>query len=217
VDAFNTTLPASPTYSPSPHSFLLSVLERHWDSGVPLWPFVASSLHAAFLAGETGEAHVVVITWDPSVHGWGAVVRWWDNKGGKVIVGPLPDTPDMLHQVRREALGGVLCFEAASRVVSLEGATVIMRNDASGALAAFPKGSFSTTFLQKCSMRLARAAAVPSASMLYLHAPGRVLIDEGVDDLSRDTALDIAGPVTNCSGPSSYGSRAPSARTGRSQ
>jgi len=51
----------------------------------------------------------------------GAVVRWWDNKEGKVIVGPLPDTPGMQHQVRREALGGVLCFEAASRVICLEG------------------------------------------------------------------------------------------------
>jgi hypothetical protein len=46
--------------------------------------------------GETGDA-VVVFTWDASVHGWGAVVRWWDNKEGKVIVRPLPDTPDMQH------------------------------------------------------------------------------------------------------------------------
>ncbi len=41
-----------------------------------------------------------------------------------VIVGPLPDSADMLHQVRREALGGVLCFEAACRAVDLEGANV---------------------------------------------------------------------------------------------
>jgi hypothetical protein len=32
---------------------------------------------------------------------------------------------------------------------------------------------------------------------LYLHAPGRVLVEEGVDDLSRTGALDIAGPVSS--------------------
>jgi hypothetical protein len=28
-----------------------------------------AGLHAAFLAGETGLAHIVVITWDASLHG----------------------------------------------------------------------------------------------------------------------------------------------------
>jgi hypothetical protein len=32
---------------------------------------------------------------------------------------------------------------------------------------------------------------------LYLHAPGRVLVEEGVDDLSQAGALDIAGPVSS--------------------
>jgi hypothetical protein len=53
---------------------------------------------------------VVTISWDSSVHGWGAVVRWWDNLDGKVIAGSLPDSEDMQHQVRRETLGGVLAF-----------------------------------------------------------------------------------------------------------
>jgi hypothetical protein len=46
-------------------------------------------------------------------------------------------------------------------------------------------------------MRLASAASVPAASMLYLQPPGRVLIDKGIDGLSHDTALDIAGLATS--------------------
>jgi hypothetical protein len=56
--------------------FIRGVLEDFATRGRPLWPFVPSTLHAAFLAGETGSVHIVVITWDSFVHGWGAVLRW---------------------------------------------------------------------------------------------------------------------------------------------
>jgi hypothetical protein len=148
------------------------------------------------LAGETGCAHVAVISWDASPLGWGAVVRWWDNRDGKVIVGSLPDLPDMAFQVRRETLDGVLALEAASRAVDLSEAVVIMRNDAIGALSALRKGSFSSTFLQQCAMRACRLERTIGCHTLHLHAPGQTLIDEGIDDLLRDTAADIAGPVS---------------------
>jgi len=176
--------------------YLRGVLEEHAFSGVPLWPFVPSTLYAAFLAGETGLARVVVITWDASQFGWGMVLRSWDNPAGKVVVGTLPDSPDMQHQVRREACGGCLAFEAAAQLVDLHGATVIFRNDAVGALTAFRKGSFRSTFLQQCAMRLCRHMRPLQCSPLFLHAPGRVLIEEGVDDASRSLAQEIAGPVS---------------------
>ncbi len=72
--------------------------------------------------------------------------------------------------------------------MDLEGA-VAMCNNASGALLAFRKGSFFTTFLQQSSMSLAQAAIIPLASMLYLHAPGQVLIDVGVEDLHGHSYL----------------------------
>ena len=176
--------------------YLRGVLDEHAFSGVPLWPFVPSSLYAAFLAGETGPAHIVAITWDASQFGWGMVLRWWDNLDGKVVVGTLPDTPDMQIQVRRETLGGYLAFEATERLLDLSGATIIFRNDAVGALSAFRKGSFHSTFLQQCSMRLCRRQRPLRCSPLYLHAPGRVLIDEGVDAASRSMAKEVAGPVS---------------------
>jgi hypothetical protein len=122
------------------------------------------------------------------------VLRWWDNRDGKVFVGTLPDSDDMRHQVRREALAGVLSLEAASLEINLRDATVILRNDAVGALSALRKGSFSSTFLQQCALRACRLEHRLGCNTLHLHAPGRVLIAEGVDDLSRDRALEVAGP-----------------------
>jgi hypothetical protein len=177
--------------------FIRGVLEDHAFPGRPLWPFVPSSLYAAFLAGETGDAHIVVITWDASLHGWGMVLRWWANREGKVIIGTLPDSDDMRHQVRREALAGVLAFDAAALELDLSDAVVILRNDAAGALAAFKKGSFTSTFLQQCAMRSCLAQRKARCQVLTLHAPGRVLVEEGVDDHSRDGALEVAGPVSS--------------------
>ena len=84
----------------------------------------------------------------------------------------------MQHQVRRETLGGVLAFEAASRELVLSDAWIIMRNDAVGALAALRKGCSSSSFLQQCSMRFARLQHAARCNTLYLHAPGTVLITD---------------------------------------
>ncbi len=125
------------------------------------------------------------------------MLRWWANVDGKVIIVTLPDSEDMRHQVRREALAGVLALEAAALEVDLSDAVVILRNDATGALSAFSKGSFSSTFLQQCAMRSCLLLRRVRYQTLLLHAPGRVLMDEGVDDHSRDGALEVAGPVSS--------------------
>jgi hypothetical protein len=177
--------------------FIRGVLEDYALRGRRLWPFVPSSIYAAFLAGETGSAHIASITWDASLHGWGAVFRWWDNREGLTLVGSLPDTLDMTFQVRRETMAGLLSLEAAARVVDLSNAVVILRNDAVGALAALRKGSFKSTFLQQCALRMSRLERRIGCESLHFHAPGRVLIDEGIDDLSRDTALEVTGPVSS--------------------
>jgi hypothetical protein len=127
------------------------------------------------------------------------VLHWWANPTGKVITCTLPDSDDMLHQLRREALGGVLAFEAAAREHDLadSDAWVVMRNDAVGALAALRKGCSSSTFLQQCSMRLAMLLHNARCHPLLLHAPGDKLILEGVDSLSRDVAAEVSGQVSS--------------------
>ena len=177
--------------------FIRGVLSDYATRGRPLWPLVPSTLYAAFLDDDTGSARVATITWDASLHGWGMVLRWWNNRAGKVVIGTLPDSEDMRHQVRRETLAGTLALEAAALEVDLSDAVVILRNDAVGALTALRKGSFASTFLQQCAMRACRLQRRIGCSTLFLHAPGRTLVEEGVDDLSRDGALDVAGPVSS--------------------
>ena len=45
------------------------------------------------------QAHIVSITFDASLPGWGALVRWWNNIDAVIIVGHLPSSEDMQHQV----------------------------------------------------------------------------------------------------------------------
>ncbi len=140
---------------------------------------------------------MVVISWDASVRGWGALVRSAAYPSGKVIVGSLQDSEDMQHQPRRETLGCVLAFEAASRELDLSDTWVIMRNDCVTALSALRKGCSSSTFLQQCVMRFALLQRDARCHALFLNAPGSQLVAEGIDDLSRTTAADVAGPVSS--------------------
>jgi hypothetical protein len=66
--------------------FMRTAMERYGDAGQPLWPVVPSSLYGAFLAGEAKEARILVITFDASVDGWGAVVRSSPEERGTEIV-----------------------------------------------------------------------------------------------------------------------------------
>jgi hypothetical protein len=111
----------------------------------------------------------------------------------RVLDHRLPD----LDQVRRETLAGVLALEDYSLEVDLSCAVVILRNDAFSALAALSKGSSSSTFLYQCAMQSCSLQRQICCSTYCLHAPGRVLVDEGVDCHSRDGALEVAGPVVS--------------------
>ena len=176
---------------------LISIVNQYALAGQPLHPYVPSSLYYSLLSNQVGSARIVAITVDASLHGWGALIRWWNNIYGVIIVGHLPDTDDMQHQVRREAEAIYLAFTASSRLVDLHSATCILRNDARGALASLRKGNFRSTHLQSCAMRLSKSAATLNCDLLFLHAPGRDLVEEGIDRLSRDVALSLRGPSCN--------------------
>ena len=181
--------------------FMRVALERYCAVGQPLWPVVPSSLYGAFLAWEETDTLVLVITFDASVHGWGAVLRTSPDEPGVEVVGgfrlaadplgrafiepsALPDSP--AAQVYRETLA---CFpetQAASQLYPLADFTVLIRSDCMGAISALRKGSFRSPELQNVvflhnSLFLDLRAMPP----LYLHAPGAVLKAEGVDNLSR--------------------------------
>ncbi len=144
-----------PPAIPGAAVYIRGVLADFARLGCPLWPFVLSTLHVtvAFLANETGSARIAVLTWDASLHGWGPLLRGWDNKTGKVVIGSLPDLDDMQHQDLHDTLSCVLSLEAAAREIDLDDATIILHNNVVCALAALRRGSFSSTFIQICAMR----------------------------------------------------------------
>ena len=71
--------------------FMRTAVERYGGAGQPLWPVVPSSLYGAFLAGKAREALILVITFNASLDGWGAVVRFSPEEKGTEIVGGYRD------------------------------------------------------------------------------------------------------------------------------
>jgi hypothetical protein len=179
-------------------------MNEYADRGQPLWPVEPSSLYGAFLAGEERDSRTLVITFDASIHGWGATLRTSPDEPGTVVVGgyrqavdalgaayiepsSLPDCP--AAQVYRETLAGYLATQAASKLFSLADHTVLIRSDCLGAIAALRKGSFRSPALQNVALLHNRLFMdVKASPPLYLHAPGTVMKAEGVDDLSRAAA-----------------------------
>jgi hypothetical protein len=164
-----------------------SVIRRFAPLGTPLWPPVPSSAYAALLAG-VRETPFWVLTWDASSPGWAALLRWRDGTGPlqeRLCVGTWPDGWDVSQQSYREALGGVLGFEAALQCADLRGRICILRNDASAAIAGFRKGSTKSPAIQRCALRMSRSASAADVDLLPWHVPGLQLIAEGIDGASR--------------------------------
>ncbi len=78
----------------------------------------------------------------------------------------------------------MLAFEALAQAVDISGRSCILRNDASAAIASFRKGSTISPQMQRCALRLDRAAARVDVDLLPYHVPGLTLIAEGIDGAS---------------------------------
>ena len=185
--------------------FALEAISRFGARGQPIWPVVPSSLYGAFLDGRLGHLRVLVITFDASVYGWGAVLRTSPHEPGIIVVSGFREaaaleglssldsqlvSDDPVAQVYREALAGYLALLAASQHFELGRYSVLLRNDCTGALSTLRKGSFRSPALQDVALKFAelcvRLDVSPPPSFLY--APGEVLKAEGVDGLSRAAA-----------------------------
>ena len=154
---------------------------------------MASSAYAALLSGEE-LALFCALTWDASPFGWAGLARWWSHTGTEpvlleqLLVGSWPAGWDVDEQPFREALGGALAFEAFAQAVDIRGLSCVLRNDAAAAVAAFRKGSTRSPQMQRCALRLDRAAAALDVDCLPLHVPGLTLVAEGIDGASRGGA-----------------------------
>jgi dihydroorotate dehydrogenase len=78
-----------------------------------------------------------------------------------------------------------LAFEAFTQTVQIGGLTCVLRNDAAAAVASFRKGSTQSPQMQRCALRLDRAAASVNVDLLLYHVPGLTLVSEGIECASR--------------------------------
>ena len=130
-----------------------AVVGRFGSVGTPLWPAVASSAYSSLLSGEERRLFCS-LTWDSSPTGWASLGRWWCWAGPEpvlrdlLLVGSWPASWDVSQQPFREALGGVLAFEALAQAVDISGRSCILRNDASAAMPRFARAARSP---HKCS------------------------------------------------------------------
>ena len=163
--------------------------------GRPMWPLPPSSAYRLFLEGGAAGLKVATVVWDSSPAGWGAVIRTNAAEEGKLVIGTFEATVgrEFEHQVRRETRGGVLAFRAAVQEFDLRGWMVILRNDATGALATLRKGCSRSEFMQDQAMELVTIARDQQIELLFLHAPGSALIAEQVDAASREGVREVRG------------------------
>ncbi len=121
--------------------------------------------------------------------GWGFIVRSSDDqhlpKEGVLGAASWTETEAKEPQVHQEARGCCLAMEAASKLTNTHNAIVIFRNDCVPVLASFRKGTFQSLALQSFSVQMTLHCASQNSEMLLLHAPGKTLIEEGVDNASR--------------------------------
>ncbi len=162
------------------------VMGRYSAAGVPFWPPVASSAYASFLLGELG-TELFSLTWDASMHGWAALLRWWvEGPGGRSLrERSWPEGEDVSEQPYRECLAAPLALEAAAQALDLRSTIGLLRNDAEAAVAALRKGSTQSEPMQRSALQASRLCARLDLDLLLWHVPGMQLVEEGVDGASR--------------------------------
>ena len=187
---------------------MLDIVMQYGSVGSELWPVEPATLYDRFMRGLL-HSLFFVLTWDASPTGWAALARWWATlpTGRRVLrdlrlVGTWPPHADITEQAHREAWAGTLAFCALSQAQDIRSSTVLMRNDASAAIAAFRKGSFRSPQLQAAAMAINDARAKLDVVTPLLHVPGLALIQEGIDGASRDgSAFGAGANVASIQGP----------------
>ena len=182
------------------------IMHKH---GCPLWPLVPSSEYGAFLTlrPTSSSKPIIIGSSDASYLGWAFQFQTSSDKLPVLIVGSFRTLSDLLQplmllaqlpsedpevQVVREALALLFGIQAMARLVPLSQHQILLRNDCKAALAAFRRGSFRSIALQDIAIQyLQLMLEIPAIPALLLFAPGKVLIEEGIDKHSRNTAAEL--------------------------
>jgi hypothetical protein len=124
------------------------------------------------------------------------VIRTSIHEAGRVVVANFAEGEHLTAQPHREIMAGWRVVEAAGLESEVRGRTALMRNDCSSALRALEAGSYGTVFMDDLSQLWHTWCRDHGMDDLYLHAPGKVLVAEGIDGLSRETAENVNGPAS---------------------
>lgn len=199
--------------------FLLDRVGGDSGSGQDMQRLPASSLYHEFLSDSS--AGILVVTFDASPSGYAALIRFGTRDPlwivsqfpwQRILRSARPLNPDnnplgesdgyLRDQVHREALAGQLVFQqvvawvAQGRFGSDWGSLrILVRNDCVAALRAFEFGSYHSDFLQSVAWPISESIAKLHLNVWFLHCPGAVIIDEGVDAASRSGVASILGPA----------------------
>ena len=108
-----------------------------------------------------------------------------------MLLARLPsEDPDI--QAISEALALLFGIQAMACLIPLSQHQILLHNDCKAALAAFRRGSFRSMALQDIAIQyLQLILEIPAIPALLLLAPGKVLIEEGIDRHSRNTAAEL--------------------------
>ena len=157
--------------------FALEAAERFGATGQPIWPAEPSSFYGAFLRQDLGPVAALVVSYDASVHGWGAVARTRPDEPGRIFVGGYRQAVDLLGeayldpaslsetpavQVYRETLAGLLAVRAVSQEFALGQYVVVVRGG-------LPRGAVG---LSEGELSVATHAGRGSVLQPALHADG---------------------------------------------
>ena len=124
--------------------FVARALREKGSAGQPIWPLVPSLLYCAFTDGRLRDLRVLVISYDASVFGWGAIIRVSADSEGYAVAGGFREAHNLLGtdflwpldrvsspeaQVHREGLACLLAARTASQLFPLSQFTVLIRGD----------------------------------------------------------------------------------------
>jgi hypothetical protein len=155
----------------------------------PMWKVPTDDLLRRFKDGQRSVGACLSV--DASVHGWGAILEVRHQVGASEVIqtsgrwGPGDHVEEQAH---REGYGTLRAFETFAP--KLQGLTVIHLTDCSPVKAAMDKGSKASKVLQKVAVDLWRLAARWSMHIDSHWIPGVSMLESGVDQLSREGAVD---------------------------
>ena len=189
-------------------AFLISHVPRLVSAGAPLWKLESSTMYDRFERGLELGFELRVVTFDAAIPGVGVamrdrpgIVKWVRGRRyeglSTVVTFPrdLGLMGDLEHQAWREAWGAVLAVELALMDESVRDCVLLLINDCVPVLAAIMKGSARSPRLQAATEAIYRACIPRGVVVRTLHASGKQLIEEMVDEGSRRHAQALRGPA----------------------